>query len=262
MVKGYRRRVDDVQRRISALSSPIRREILWRISDRELAAGEIAASFEVTAPTVSSHLRVLKEAGLVVERRTGTFRYYRADRDALRALRPLLDLDPRRWEPADRIDERRATASSTALVVNVHTDVPVPVADAFRALTEPQLFSRWLGVPVSLEGGVFAATMEWGTTVRGRYELLVEPCFIHFVWDVADHDTPAPGGELPAYIHIDALPRRRARVEARQHVRDSGQIPFMEAAWGVVLGRLHHGVAAAIRGRPTARRAPRPKRTT
>lgn len=252
--------MDDLQRRISALSSPIRREILWRLWDEELPAGAIAACFEVTAPTVSSHLRVLKDAGLILERRSGTFRHYRADRAALRALQPLLDLGGDRWQPADDLPERAATSSSSGLLVVVETMVPVPAADAFRALTDPQLFSAWLGVPVTLDGGVFAATMEWGTSVRGRYEVLVEPNFIHFAWDIADVGAPAPGGELPAYVHIEDLPRGRARVEARQVVNDGEQASFMDAAWGMVLGRLHAGVADAVRGRPAPLRAVRPKR--
>ncbi|HEX4979725.1 MAG TPA: metalloregulator ArsR/SmtB family transcription factor [Acidimicrobiales bacterium] len=252
--------MDDLQRRIKALSSPVRREILWRLWDAELPAGAIAAAFEVTPPTISSHLRVLKEAGLVHERRAGTHRFYRVDREALRALQPLLELGDRRWEPADDLPERAATTTAMGLAVIVSTTVDVAAAEAFRALTDPNLFGRWLGVPVTLEGGVFAATMEWGTTVRGRYEHLVEPGFIHFAWDVADGGAPVPGGELPAYVHIADLPRRRAQVEARQLVATSEQAAFMDAAWGVVLGRLHDGVAEAMRGGAAPRRRRRPKR--
>ena len=144
--------------------------------------------------------------------------------------------------------------------MSVSTTVAVPATDAFRALTDPELFSRWLGVPVTLVGGVFAATMEWGTTVRGRYELVAEPHLIHFVWDIADDGTPSPGGELPAYLHIEDLPRRRSRIEARQLVDTSKQATFMDAAWGMVLGRLHDGVADAIRGHAARRRRSRPRR--
>jgi len=55
----------DIQKVLSALASPVRREILALIWDRDLPAGEIAAAFEVTAPTISQHLGVLREAGLV-----------------------------------------------------------------------------------------------------------------------------------------------------------------------------------------------------
>ena len=53
----------------TALSSPIRRQILQELRDGELAAGDIAGRFPVSGPTISRHLSVLKGAGLVSERR-------------------------------------------------------------------------------------------------------------------------------------------------------------------------------------------------
>jgi DNA-binding transcriptional ArsR family regulator len=75
---------------ISALASPRRREILRLIWSAERPAGDIAAAFDVSWPAISQNLRVLKDAGLVRERRQGTRRLYRADRAALRPLEPLL----------------------------------------------------------------------------------------------------------------------------------------------------------------------------
>src|SRR5438067_1940786 len=63
---------------LKAISAPTRRRILTLVRDGELSAGEIAAHFDVTRPAVSQHLNVLKEAGLVNERRNGTKRLYRA----------------------------------------------------------------------------------------------------------------------------------------------------------------------------------------
>jgi DNA-binding transcriptional ArsR family regulator len=76
---------------LRAIAEPRRREILRLIWDAELAAGEIAAHFEVTRPAISQHLRVLKDAGLVAERRDGTHRFYRADPAELAELRPVLE---------------------------------------------------------------------------------------------------------------------------------------------------------------------------
>ena len=53
----------------TALSSPVRRQILQELRDGELAAGDIAGRFPVSGPTISRHLSVLKGAGLVSERR-------------------------------------------------------------------------------------------------------------------------------------------------------------------------------------------------
>jgi DNA-binding transcriptional ArsR family regulator len=90
---------------LDAVASPRRRQILRLVWDRELAAGEIAAHFDVTWPAVSQNLRVLREAGLVRERRAGTFRLYRADR---RALRPLERVLKAMWE--DDLDRLRSLA--------------------------------------------------------------------------------------------------------------------------------------------------------
>jgi DNA-binding transcriptional ArsR family regulator len=76
---------------VHAISEPRRREILRLVRDRELSAGEIAARFDVTRPTISQHLTVLKEAGLVSERREGTRRLYRVRPEGLVELRSFLD---------------------------------------------------------------------------------------------------------------------------------------------------------------------------
>ena len=73
-----------------ALSSPRRREIVRLVWSDERSAGEIAKAFEVTWPAISQNLRVLKDAGLIKERRVGTSRLYRADRAALKPLESYL----------------------------------------------------------------------------------------------------------------------------------------------------------------------------
>ena len=80
---------------LEAVSNPRRRAILRLVWDRERSAGEIAANFDVTWAAISQNLRVLREAGLVKERRQGHHRLYRADR---RALGPLAAVVKRMWE--------------------------------------------------------------------------------------------------------------------------------------------------------------------
>jgi len=63
---------------LRAIAEPRRQEILRLVWSQECTAGEVAAQFEVTRPNISKHLRVLREAGLVTERRDGTRRLYRA----------------------------------------------------------------------------------------------------------------------------------------------------------------------------------------
>jgi DNA-binding transcriptional ArsR family regulator len=74
-----------------ALAEPRRRQILRLVTHFELAAGEIAETFEVSRTAVSQHLTVLKNAGLLDERRDGTRRLYRARREGLVALRGYLE---------------------------------------------------------------------------------------------------------------------------------------------------------------------------
>ena len=76
---------------LKAFAEPRRRAILRLVSDEERSAGEIAAHFDVSRPAISQHLRVLKEADLVTERRDGTHRYYRANPDGLAELRRFIE---------------------------------------------------------------------------------------------------------------------------------------------------------------------------
>ncbi|MBI4504818.1 MAG: helix-turn-helix transcriptional regulator [Chloroflexi bacterium] len=96
---------------LRAIAEPRRRDILRLILSRELAAGEIAAHFDVTRPAISQHLAVLKAAGLVVERRQGTRRFYRGRPEGLAELRAFLEefWDEHLWllKRAAEAEERR-----------------------------------------------------------------------------------------------------------------------------------------------------------
>lgn len=92
---------------LKAIAEPRRRDILALVWSRELPAGQIAEHFDVTRPAISQHLRVLKDAGLVRERRDGTRRLYRARHDTVEELRRFLD---NFW--TDRLDRLRETAEA------------------------------------------------------------------------------------------------------------------------------------------------------
>lgn len=76
---------------MDALGDRTRRAIFERLRSGPLAVGEIADELPVSRPAVSQHLRVLKDAGLVRERREGTRRLYRLDPDGLGELRDYFD---------------------------------------------------------------------------------------------------------------------------------------------------------------------------
>ena len=75
---------------VKAIAEPRRQEILRLVWDAERASGEIAAHFDISGPAVSQHLKVLREARLVNERRDGTRRLYSANHQTLRDLRDHL----------------------------------------------------------------------------------------------------------------------------------------------------------------------------
>ena len=78
-----RARTDGV---FGAIADPTRRAILDLLRERELSAGEIAQNFRVSRPAVAKHVRVLREAGLLRERRAATSRFYSLDGLALQSV--------------------------------------------------------------------------------------------------------------------------------------------------------------------------------
>ena len=98
-----------------AIAQPKRREILRLLAAGELSAGTIASHFAVTQPAISQHLRVLKQAGLVSERRDGTRRLYSTRAEGLADLHSFLaEVLPagleRLKQAAEEEEERRAGA--------------------------------------------------------------------------------------------------------------------------------------------------------
>jgi len=250
----------DVGQLLGALNSPVRRRILGLIWDRERAASEIAAACEVSAPTVSQHLSVLRQAGLVTMTAQGNFRLYRAEQAALRSLRRALADDAGRWTAADDIPERELARAGTTPTVVAEVEVVTDQATTFTAFTDPAVYSRWMGVPVRIDDNRFSCTLEWGTRVEGVYEHVVAPHLIALRWNFDDANVPIPGEDLPGYLRFAAI-AGGCHVEVHQLVDRPEHAPFMEAAWTMVLGRLKVGVVAATDpSAPPARRLPRPKR--
>jgi DNA-binding transcriptional ArsR family regulator len=75
----------------AVLADPTRRTIFERLAERPSAVGELASDLPVSRPAVSQHLKALKDAGLVVDIRSGKHRIYQVDPDGLAALRAELD---------------------------------------------------------------------------------------------------------------------------------------------------------------------------
>ncbi|MDN3018260.1 metalloregulator ArsR/SmtB family transcription factor [Paenibacillus sp. BSR1-1] len=80
-----------IEKVLHALAEPRRRDILYLVRDGELTSSAIASHFEISAPAVSQHLKVLEQSGLVVVRRDGTKRYYGIRRDGFAELKQYID---------------------------------------------------------------------------------------------------------------------------------------------------------------------------
>lgn len=83
---------------LTALADPTRRHIVELLSDGDRTAGELAAEFSISRPAVSRHLRVLREAGIVVAEPVATRRLYRLDPSALDELDDWLSRHRARWQ--------------------------------------------------------------------------------------------------------------------------------------------------------------------
>jgi DNA-binding transcriptional ArsR family regulator len=95
----------------NALAQPKRREILRLLSAGELSAGQIASRFAVTQPAISQHLKVLKEVGLISERRDGTKRMLSVRADGLVELHDFLaEVLPTRLDRLKEVAEKEERA--------------------------------------------------------------------------------------------------------------------------------------------------------
>lgn len=249
------------QKVFAALSSPIRREILWRVWREELPAGAIAKAFDITAPSISQHLSVLLDAGLVTMRADGNFRRYRAVPEAVRGLEPSLFESRQKWAPLEGRPEARQSSARVGLVVTVSVEVACDQQAAFSAFSDPHQYSRWMRASVSIENGQFSLMTGHGTRVRGTYDHVVSPSLIVMTWDhEVDAELPVPGRGQRAYLTVEPSDGG-ARVTVHQLIESSQQAAYMESIWRTVLGRLHTAFSPATRppraSTQTARAGPR-----
>jgi DNA-binding transcriptional ArsR family regulator len=103
--------VTTYQNGFSALADPTRRAIFERLAAGPRAVGDLAGEFPVSRPAVSQHLRVLKDAGLVTDRRDGNRRLYEVDRRGVDAMRAYFDTF---WSDALAAFERAAERKGAA----------------------------------------------------------------------------------------------------------------------------------------------------
>jgi DNA-binding transcriptional ArsR family regulator/uncharacterized protein YndB with AHSA1/START domain len=125
----------------TALADPTRRAIFERLIERPIAVGELARDLPVSRPAVSQHLKVLKEAGLVADKRAGKQRIYQVDPGGLATLRAELD---RFWTKTleayqsvvEQPKEKNRMNIHSADTVRASITVDAPISRAFKIFTE------------------------------------------------------------------------------------------------------------------------------
>ena len=222
----------------TALGDPTRRAIFERLVERPRAVGELADGLPVSRPAVSQHLKVLKSAGLVVDRQAGKHRIYQVDPDGLAALRAELD---RFWnstltaykaiveKPAKEIlmsTQAEATTSVQASIV-----VEASIERAFQVFTsefdsikphEHNLLQVEIAETV-LEphvGGYIYDRGVDGSECRWARMLAYEPPHrLVFSWDIGPRwqiePDPAKTSEVEVRFIAEAPERTRVEIDHR-----------------------------------------------
>lgn len=241
-----RQAVSDIQHVLEALNSPIRREILWLIWDAELPVGEIAVRIGLAGPTISQHLSILRNAGLVTLTADKNFRRYRAQRSVLAELQARLFDEGTKWIPFHEQPRPGVAGVRRGAFLEVVADVACDCATAFASFSDSVRMSAWLGVPVSMDavpGGSFAYTEPWGTRVRGTYVHLFRPTLLSFRWDFDATNVPVPGGEMTAYLTFSPAVHG-CRLLVHQVIARTEHAHFVEVAWTHLLARLQAAFAS------------------
>ena len=222
----------------TALGDPTRRAIFERLVERPRAVGELANGLPVSRPAVSQHLKVLKSAGLVVDRQAGKHRIYQVDPDGLVALRAELD---RFWnstltaykavveKPAKEI--LMSTQAEATTSVQTSIVVEAPIERAFQVFTgefdrikprEHNLLQVEVAETV-LEphvGGYIYDRGVDGSECRWARMLAYEPPHrLVFSWDIGPtwqiELDPAKTSEVEVRFIAEAPERTRVEVEHR-----------------------------------------------
>ena len=228
-----------MQRIFEALSSPIRREVLWLTWNDELTVGQIADHFDVSAPTLSSHLATLprcRAGGDAGRRQLSSLRH-----ETTRPLKRSSRFSPSRTDggpkptPCLNASSPRcggrssspspSTSSSTRRAHSTPSSIPSGTAPRGSACPSASMAGtsrrRSNGAPRS------AATT---TSSPSRTSVAM-------TWDFDDEAVPVPGRQLIGYLRVHPN-GRGSRIEVHQHAANDLQASFLTTAWSTVLGRF------------------------
>ena len=197
---------------LKAIAAPSRQRILTLVRDEELSAGEIASHFDVTRPAVSQHLNVLKEAGLVSERRNGTRRLYRARPEGLAELKEFLEqfwdvrLEVLKRE-AEKESERSMDATTETTAVERTLSIAARPETVWEFFVDPEKLMRWMGIAAELDaqpGGAYRCDVIPGHVALGEFVEVDSPRRLVFTWGWENNEEVPPGSST---IEVELTPQ-------------------------------------------------------
>jgi uncharacterized protein YndB with AHSA1/START domain len=193
-----------MEQTFKAIADPTRRRILELVAEEELAAGDIWTHFAVTRPAISQHLTVLKQAGLISERRRGTSRLYRARPQGL--TEPKLFLEGF-WDTKlgrlQRVGEAQSGGEVTErMAVERETLIAAPPEVVWRLLTDPADMTRWMGQTAIIEpsvGGSYRVEVVPGQEAVGEFVEVDPPYRLAHTWGWLGDPTVPAGSTIVTY---------------------------------------------------------------
>lgn len=231
---------------VKAIAEPRRRQILELVREGELSAGEIAAHFDVTRPAISQHLGVLKEAGLVSERRNGTRRLYLARPDGLRDLQAFLNgFWDERLEALRRESERKEAVHVDGVTAGISVEREIAIAASpeivWELLTKEDEAIAWMGQSATFDlrpGGIYRVDVIPGNVARGEFVEIDPPHRLVFTWGWEEGASPVGPGS--STVEFELIPDGDGTLLRFRHFN----LPSAEAAeshshgWDHYLARL------------------------
>ena len=236
---------------LKALAEPHRRQILALVRERELAAGSIAGHFHITRPAVSQHLTILKEAGLLAERRDGARRLYRARPQSLMGLRVFLDdfSIPGGEFRGEAEPQRGRGRSRERVSVERELLVAAKRETLWNLLVDPAEATRWMGQSASFDlrvGGRYRIEVFPGLVTAGEF-LEIDPPrrLVHtWGWELEPAGPLPPGSTIVMFELLNGPEETRLRLCHRD-------LPSLDTAGSHSRGWAHYlaRLAAVASGR-------------
>lgn len=209
---------------MKAIAEPNRRRILELVADDELTAGDISEHFDVTRPAISQHLTVLKQAGLIGERRQGTRRLYRVRPQGFAEAKLFLEAmwDDRLWRlsraATQPLTEKEAGIVTETVAVHREMFIAATPEVIWELLSDAEQATRWMGQSATFDlspGGSYQIEVVPGQVAVGEYIHIDPPHQLAFTWGWEGDASVVPTGST--IVMFDLIPTETGTLLTLTH---------------------------------------------